>query len=151
MTHHREWLERAERFVAGLASLPGKTAVHVHVEPPLTQHDADALARRLPQGLPKPIYDFVTRGSAGCDCHYVWEPPEGLYPELKEIFTYEDVIYGGPVLCDVRQFAGCVRPYQRQCFSISSTNSRRFSLILYLSTPVFLSSAMRINVRNDDH
>jgi hypothetical protein len=65
----------------------------------MTRHEADTLARSLPMGLPPAMRDFLTAGSAHCECHYWWEPPARPWPKLKEIFTDENFIYGGPCIC----------------------------------------------------
>lgn len=99
MFDYASWVERGRRFVSGLESLPGKVSVSVDVAPPLSNQEADELARSLPMGLPSAIRDFLTKGSSCCDCHYWWEPPARPWPQLNQIFTHQSFIYGGPVLC----------------------------------------------------
>jgi hypothetical protein len=104
MFDYASWIERARDFVAGLAGLPGEVDVRVDVGPPLSRHEADELAGRLPMGLPSVLRDFLTIGSSRCDCHYCWEPPTRPWPKLKKIVD-QAYIYGGPVLCHASQLA----------------------------------------------
>ena len=106
MFAYSDWINTARDFVAALADLPGEVSVEATIAPPMTRHEADKLARSCPLGLPLVIRNFMTEGSARCDCRYWWEPPARQWPQLKEIFTYENFIYGGPTFCHPQMLAG---------------------------------------------
>lgn len=103
---YAHWISTAKTFVSSLADLPGEVSVDASVTPPMTRHEADTLARSCPMGLPPVLIDFLTLGSGRCDCRYWWEPPSRPWPQLKEIFTYENFIYGGPAFCHPEMLAG---------------------------------------------
>lgn len=127
MTDYASWVERAQKFTASVATLPGKVEVKASVTPPLTNHEADELARRLPMGLPTVLRDFMTQGSSECDCRYSWEPPSRPWPKLKEIFTYENFIYGGPSICHAAELADLQesRLTWAECFAGDDDASRK--------------------------
>jgi hypothetical protein len=99
MFDYSTWIGTARDFVSSLVSLPGEVNVETSVAPPMTQHEADVLARSLPMGLPRVIRDFLTEGSSRCECRYWWEPPARPWPELREIFPSQNFIDGGPSFC----------------------------------------------------
>ncbi|RYD35899.1 MAG: SMI1/KNR4 family protein [Verrucomicrobiaceae bacterium] len=137
MFDYAAWVSTALNFVLSLRALPGEINVRASVAPPLTRHKADTLARRLPMGLPKVMRDFHTRGSSHCDCHYWWEPPARLLPALKEIFTYQSFIYGGPVFCPPDRLANLQesRLVWAEMFDGDDAESRRERRLWTQSTP----------------
>jgi hypothetical protein len=95
MIDYSRWLSRAEAFVRGLDYLPGKWGVSIAVEPPLTASAADELGRTLPLGLPSPLYNLYTTGSASYRCTYHWSPDKAYLPLVEQVFPHQYSLYGG--------------------------------------------------------
>lgn len=95
MLDYAHWLKRAEDFVRGLGNLPGQWGVSIAIEPPLARRAADELRNRLPFGLPAPLYDLYTQGSASYRCAYYWSPDEAHLPLVGEVFPHTYSLYGG--------------------------------------------------------
>ena len=86
------WVERARRFVAELARVPGATVRSTTVEPPATTAQLAAVEQQLGLTLPESLREFFVSGSAALDCHYVVEPGDGV---LDDILPDESHIFGG--------------------------------------------------------
>lgn len=91
----RKWLARAEQFVRPASRLPDEWGFSVTIEPPLSEHDADELAKTLPLGLPAPLREFYTQVTSGCECTYHWTPTEANLRLLKDVFPHQYSVYGG--------------------------------------------------------
>ena len=95
MLDYSEWLQRAEDFVRRLNYLPGRWGISVAVEPPLSRAAADELCEVLSFGLPSPLYDLYSRGSASYCCTYNWELDESHLPLVGQVFPQTYSLYGG--------------------------------------------------------
>ena len=97
MINYRTWVENANRFVANTKKLPGKILLRGSIAAPLEQETLSALrARWDKRHLPAELVRFWTEGSAHCEFHYVWTPPEDELSALMDVFEYNNYIYGGP-------------------------------------------------------
>ncbi|MGC6564388.1 MAG: SMI1/KNR4 family protein [Akkermansiaceae bacterium] len=96
---YSKWVERAKGFIEDVRGLPGEMEVTIEVKPSMTRHEVDLLAKGLPLGLPNVIKDFLSQGSASCECNYVWEPDDSLIADFAEVIEDEDYLEGGATLC----------------------------------------------------
>ena len=62
--------------------------------------------RALSFDLPAPLYDFYTRGSASCHCHYWWSSDSRPTP-WEDAFPSQYTLYGGPEIIPASQLAEC--------------------------------------------
>ena len=98
------WVERAKKFVGEL-SFPDESDISVEVAPPLSDKEADALNESLPLGLPKPLREFYTTGSADIACSYYWSPHEDSHASQLDELLYSYSLYGGPSIIPAQQLA----------------------------------------------
>jgi len=85
------WVERARRFVEGLARLPGAEVRSTSVAPPATGADLAAVEKALGP-LPGSVRELFTLGAESLDCRYAFEA-EGA--ALDDILPHEKRIFGG--------------------------------------------------------
>jgi hypothetical protein len=93
---YSSWIRRAESFVRRLNHLPGQWGVSVAVEPPITDAEADELAKTLPLGLPLPLRELYTKGAAKCLCRYNWTPDDPRLIKVHSVIPHQRSFYGGP-------------------------------------------------------
>src|SRR5438105_4034095 len=105
MMNYAEWLHRAERFVRGTSTLPGRWSMEIAIDPPLDPAEADRLASNLPHGLPQPLRDFYLTASANAVCSYSWNPPPAELARLQKVIPDEYGIYGSTRLCPAAELA----------------------------------------------
>jgi hypothetical protein len=86
------WVERARRFVEELARVPGTDIRSTAVAPLAASAQLAAVEQQLGLTLPGSLRAFFTLGSAGVDCHYAYEPGDGV---LGNILPDENRIFGG--------------------------------------------------------
>ena len=65
------WIERAKKFVGEL-NFPNHSGIEIDIHPSLSSDDAVALDKSLPLGLPTPLRDFYTTGSASLSCWIIF-------------------------------------------------------------------------------
>lgn len=89
------WITRAQAFIHNLAGA-AEAKVHSSVAaPPASDEDVVAVERALGATLPSSLREFFTRGSAGLDYSYTFEPSNELLDRLREILPDQRRIYGG--------------------------------------------------------
>lgn len=93
--YYASWIRRAETFVRGLRHLPGRWGISVAIDPPLSDSEADDLARVLPFGLPTSLRELYTKGAAKCQCRYHWSPDGEHLREVHAVFPHQMSFYGG--------------------------------------------------------
>src|SRR5690348_13235314 len=99
MLDYREWLRRAEAFIAHVARLPfdrneGLEA-SLQAKPPLSLEELHRLEATLPYRLPPPLRAFLERGSSGCDIHYLWGPPREFVALMEAALSRGSYLFGG--------------------------------------------------------
>lgn len=86
------WVERARRFVNQLARVPRAAVRSTSVAPPAAIAEVATVEKELGVALPGSLRELFTLGSAGLDCHYVFEPDAGV---IDAILPDETRIFGG--------------------------------------------------------
>lgn len=92
---HAAWAARARAFTDDLQRLAGAQVHACAVAPPAEEAQLGAIERALGLTLPSSLRAFFTRGAAGLDCRYAFEPDGPPLDRLRELFPYEIRIYGG--------------------------------------------------------
>lgn len=89
------WVARAQAFIHNLGR---SAAAKVHssaITPPASDEDVAAVERALGATLPSSLREFFTRGSAGLDYRYTFEPSDEALNRLGEILPHQRHVYGG--------------------------------------------------------
>ena len=89
------WVARAQAFTAGLQSVADAEDLACAVAPPIEEADLGAIERALGRTLPPALRAFFTRGAAGLDCRYAFEPDGQALDRLRELLPDEIRIHGG--------------------------------------------------------
>lgn len=77
------WVRNTELFLEQtLATLPGRYAYELRVDPPLSAEQADELAASLPRPMPACVREFLTQGASGVRFSYRRDMPQ---PDLAEV------------------------------------------------------------------
>jgi hypothetical protein len=104
MMDYRDWIRDLDRFVADVPSLAGEVEHQITVAPPLKRDALANLDKSLRLKIPRPVAQFLERGSGGCVSHYFWEPTGPQAERLRSILDRQ-YVFGGVPLCDSRNLA----------------------------------------------
>ena len=102
------WVGRAQAFIHDLER-SAEAKVHSSViAPPASDEDVATVEVALGAALPSSLREFFTRGAAGLDYRYTFEPSDEALNRLREIFPHQRHVYGG-----VRDF---LRAWEGLCY-----------------------------------
>ncbi len=93
---YKAWADRATHFLNEMEKLPGKLSLTVEVAPPLTISELAAIRSRWQRHLPGELIRFWTEASSHYFGYYNWTPRSNERRQLKQVFPYNDFIYGDP-------------------------------------------------------
>jgi len=89
------WVARAQAFTGALGRLAGAEVRSTAVAPPVREAELAPVERTLGARLPASLRAFFTRGAAGLDCGYAFEPGGEALDRLQGLLPDEERIYGG--------------------------------------------------------
>jgi hypothetical protein len=89
------WVARAQAFTERLAQLDDAEVYSSAVAPPVGETELGAVERALGPTLPSSLRALFTRGAAGLDCRYAFEPDGPALDRLRQLLPHEIRIYGG--------------------------------------------------------
>ena len=89
------WVARAQAFTDRLVHLEDAEVHSSVVAPPVADAELAAIERALEAALPSSLRAFFTRGAAGLDCRYAFEPDGPSLDRLRTVLPHEIRIYGG--------------------------------------------------------
>ena len=100
------WVDRAHRFVEGLAQSAKAEVRSAAVAAPSRPADVTAVEQELGLTLPGSLRELFGRGAAALDCRYVFEPDGRALDELGAILSDQRRIYGGARLGPLSELPG---------------------------------------------
>lgn len=95
------WANAAKDFCSSSLKKghPNFTAAEFEIAPPLNTADLTQLQKKLPEGLPVCVMEFVSSASAACRFRYVWDLSGISSDQLEAAKLPANRIYGGSGLC----------------------------------------------------